>query len=405
MRKYLSGIFIVFVIIAWIFTYITGNSFAASTEDNNWATTATPRLLGCAADSRRRHRHPCAHGERFRTQRRRADAVGGRPEPRGDRLRRRAGIRRRREDHRRAGCSENGRHRLPVRYGRYLDVADRLTVQGLEGREHFRSATPMTGGDIFTGGDGGLGSRPTAVRPPRTSTRPTGCTRSRSSTPACSTRSRTRCRATSTKSGPAGPETRRPRAVRRPTAPSSRATNLPPHFDPDQFAFVNLGTGNGPDTLYVADGARGATCGGDNDLEVLARVGRLDRHRLHHLAAPGDGPGRRRHHHRSGREGGERLRHPATSTSAQFNTVLSRFTDTSGYEGTLTGSFTQLATAPTGDDSRSGLRSGDRASEQRRLPGSTPCPGAPDSRWSDPGRRRLLGRRRRRTTPAQAVAP
>ncbi|MGD0279975.1 MAG: secretin and TonB N-terminal domain-containing protein [Smithella sp.] len=37
MKKYLSGIFIVFVIIAWIFTYITGNSFAASTEDNNKA--------------------------------------------------------------------------------------------------------------------------------------------------------------------------------------------------------------------------------------------------------------------------------------------------------------------------------------------------------------------------------
>ncbi len=36
MKKYLSGIFIVFVIIAWIFTYITGNSFAAL-EDNNKA--------------------------------------------------------------------------------------------------------------------------------------------------------------------------------------------------------------------------------------------------------------------------------------------------------------------------------------------------------------------------------
>ena len=40
----------------------------------------------------------------------------------------------------------------------------------------------------------------------------------------------------------------------------------------------------------------------------------------------------------------------ATSTSAGNNTVLSGFTDTSGYEGTLAGSFTQLATAPTGDD-------------------------------------------------------
>ena len=37
MKKYLSRIFIVFVIIAWIFTYITGKSFAVSAEDNNKA--------------------------------------------------------------------------------------------------------------------------------------------------------------------------------------------------------------------------------------------------------------------------------------------------------------------------------------------------------------------------------
>ena len=37
MKKYLSRIFIVFVIIAWIVTYITGYSFAAPTADNNKA--------------------------------------------------------------------------------------------------------------------------------------------------------------------------------------------------------------------------------------------------------------------------------------------------------------------------------------------------------------------------------
>ena len=30
--------------------------------------------------------------------------------------------------------------------------------------------------------------------------------------------------------------------------------------------------------------------------------------------------------------------------------MLAGFTDSSGYEGTLSGTFTQLATAPTGDD-------------------------------------------------------
>jgi type IV pilus assembly protein PilQ len=37
MKKYLSRIFIAFVIIAWIFTYITGKTFAVSAEDNNKA--------------------------------------------------------------------------------------------------------------------------------------------------------------------------------------------------------------------------------------------------------------------------------------------------------------------------------------------------------------------------------
>ena len=50
MKKYLSRIFIVFVIIAWIVTYITGYSFAAPTADNNKApenkTEANPANLG-----------------------------------------------------------------------------------------------------------------------------------------------------------------------------------------------------------------------------------------------------------------------------------------------------------------------------------------------------------------------
>lgn len=37
MKKYVSKIFIVFVIVVWIFTYITGYSFAASTGDDNKA--------------------------------------------------------------------------------------------------------------------------------------------------------------------------------------------------------------------------------------------------------------------------------------------------------------------------------------------------------------------------------
>ena len=40
----------------------------------------------------------------------------------------------------------------------------------------------------------------------------------------------------------------------------------------------------------------------------------------------------------------------ATTETAANNTVLAGFTDSSGYEGTLSGTFTQLATAPTGDD-------------------------------------------------------
>ncbi len=40
----------------------------------------------------------------------------------------------------------------------------------------------------------------------------------------------------------------------------------------------------------------------------------------------------------------------ATTISNSNNTQLAGLTDSSGYKGTLTGTFTQLATAPTGDD-------------------------------------------------------
>ena len=37
MKKYLPKIFIVFIIIVWIFTYISGDSLAAETADKNKA--------------------------------------------------------------------------------------------------------------------------------------------------------------------------------------------------------------------------------------------------------------------------------------------------------------------------------------------------------------------------------
>ena len=43
--------------------------------------------------------------------------------------------------------------------------------------------------------------------------------------------------------------------------PLLAGANLPANFGPDQFAFVNLGGGSTPDTLYVADGSNGATSG------------------------------------------------------------------------------------------------------------------------------------------------
>ena len=62
-----------------------------------------------------------------------------------------------------AGCSENGRHRVPDGSGRYLDVADRLAVRGYDDRQQLpvgdASGGP-NGGKLkisSDGGDGGLG--------------------------------------------------------------------------------------------------------------------------------------------------------------------------------------------------------------------------------------------------------
>ena len=97
-------------------------------------------------------------------------------------------------------------------------------------------------------------------------------------------------------------------------SPLLSGANLPKHFDPDQFAFVNLGeVGPAPDIgFYVADGAGGYHAVQQRPLqqpgrEVLPRVGRLDRHRQHHRA-PGGGPGGRRQRGRRRPEGGEHLR-------------------------------------------------------------------------------------------------
>jgi hypothetical protein len=137
-------------------------------------------------------------------------------------------------------------------------------------------------------------------------------------------------------------------------SPLLSGANLPTHFDPDQFAFVNLGSGSGPDTLYVADGAGGTTpCSSapcNNLVEkyslesgVWTATGSITVPQVVGLVADV-----------STGAGGQKVANifvtGATSTSAGNNTVLSGFTDTSGYEGTLAGSFTQLATAPTGDD-------------------------------------------------------
>ncbi|MGD0380701.1 MAG: hypothetical protein ABSC30_12025 [Acidimicrobiales bacterium] len=121
--------------------------------------------------------------------------------------------------------------------------------------------------------------------------------------------------------------------------------NLPAHFGPDQFAFVTLGAGPGPDTLYVADGSNGATSGDPSAVEKYSLVsgvwkatGSITVPLVVGLTATASGGVA--HIYVTG----------ATATSASNNTILDGITDSSGYDGTLSGSATLLATAPSGTD-------------------------------------------------------
>jgi hypothetical protein len=121
--------------------------------------------------------------------------------------------------------------------------------------------------------------------------------------------------------------------------------NLPAHFGPDQFALVTLGTGSTPNTLYVADGSNGATGGDPSAVEkyslesgVWTATGSINVPLAVGLAVSVSG-------------GVASIYVTgATSTAAGNNTILDSITDSSGFGGTLTGSATTIATAPTGTD-------------------------------------------------------
>lgn len=122
--------------------------------------------------------------------------------------------------------------------------------------------------------------------------------------------------------------------------------NLPANFGPDQFAFATLGTGaTQPDTLYVADGSNGATPGDPDAVEkyslesgVWTATGSVAVPLAAGIAVAVYGGAA--HLFVTG----------ATSSSASTNTVLYSITDSSGFGGTLSGTATTLATAPTGTD-------------------------------------------------------
>lgn len=122
--------------------------------------------------------------------------------------------------------------------------------------------------------------------------------------------------------------------------------NLPAKFGPDQFAFATLGTGaTQPDTLYVADGSNGASSGQPNAVEkyslesgVWTATGSVTVPLAVGIAVAVYGGAA--HLFVTG----------ATSSSASNNTVLYGITDSSGFGGTLSGTPTTVATAPTGTD-------------------------------------------------------
>jgi hypothetical protein len=127
--------------------------------------------------------------------------------------------------------------------------------------------------------------------------------------------------------------------------PLLTGANLPAHFGPAQFAFTTLGSTPGPNTLYVADGSNGATSGDPNAVEkyslesgVWTATGSVTVPQAIGLAIK--------------LVGGtvDIYATGALTDTSGNNTVLYGFSDTSGFGGTLTGSATSLATAPSGDD-------------------------------------------------------
>jgi hypothetical protein len=121
--------------------------------------------------------------------------------------------------------------------------------------------------------------------------------------------------------------------------------NLPTNFGPDQFALVTLGTGSTPNTLYVADGSNGAAGAGPNAVEkyslesgVWTATGSVPVPLVTGLAV-------------SVSAGVASIFVTgATTDAASNNTILDGITDSSGFGGTLGGSATTLATAPSGTD-------------------------------------------------------
>jgi hypothetical protein len=122
--------------------------------------------------------------------------------------------------------------------------------------------------------------------------------------------------------------------------------NLPANFGPDQFAFATLGSGPGPNTLYVADGSNGATSGEPNAVEkyslesgIWTATGSVTVPLAVGIAVSVSG-------------GVASLYVTgATSSSAANNTVLYGITDSSGFDGSLSSAAVNvLANAPANTD-------------------------------------------------------
>lgn len=132
--------------------------------------------------------------------------------------------------------------------------------------------------------------------------------------------------------------------------PLVTGANEPSGFGPDQFVPTSLGGGSSPDTLYVADGSNGASSGSPDSVDkyslesgVWVATGKITVPFAVGIAvnvvnandvnvyvtgtSPTDVP----------------------PTSVDLTTSLYGFTDTSGLDGTLNGTPTVIATAPSGD--------------------------------------------------------